>query len=412
MSTNPSLPASFTNRLLKSLGLTKDAKRWEQLVMSLLRRLELDAAERADAEREYNALANRVAVKLDIPRHDVKAYPQGSMRTQTTISQRGNAKFDLDVVFELSGPKYQNPDSEQMFASFGQALKGDEATTGEPQPRRRCWRLQYPNKPFYFDVTPAVADLAKVYGAGLRVRDPDTKWSPSNPEEFAQWFCERAEKRFPFQGAPHEGLLAGQMRKSVDPLPDEPVGIDDILRRTVQLVKLHRDNFYHYQPEELKDAMPISVIIVTLATRAYENIWLTRRNAIPSPIEVVLTVVEEMPKYIDHTLLGGYKVANPKLATENFADRWNTDKGVRAREFKRWHAQLEKDLEALLTDEYSSSTEAKLRSVFGGAGADAWRKSLNAAAPAGLLGSLLAAPAAARTNPTTATPLGRTDSLA
>lgn len=380
--------------------------------MSLLRRLELDPKEREDAEREYNTLANRVATKLDIPRHDVKVYPQGSMRTRTTISQRGNAKFDLDVVFELSGSKYQNPDSEQMFAAFGRALDGDAATTGEPTARRRCWRLQYPNKPFYFDVTPAVADVNKVYGAGLRVRDPDTKWSPSNPEEFALWFCERADNRFPFQTGVQEGLVASQMRKSVDPLPDEPVGIDDILRRTVQLVKLHRDNFYHYQPEELKDAMPISVIIVTLATKAYENIWLTRRHAISSPIEVVLKVVEEMPKYIDHTLLGGYMVSNPKLTTENFADRWNSDKGVRAREFKRWHAQLESDLEALLTDEYSSSTESKLRSVFGGAGVEAWRKSLGATAPVGLLNSLLASPADARTNPRTATPLGRKDSLA
>jgi hypothetical protein len=249
----------------------------------------------------------------------------------------------------------------------------------------------------------------EITGTDLRVRDPVTTWSPSNPEEFAQWFCDKAELRFPFQAAT-AALGSVQMRKSVDPLPDEPVGIDDILRRTVQLKKLHRDNVYHLLPEEQKEAMPISVIIVTLATQAYENIWKTRRNTISSPLEVVLTVVEEMPRYIERTASGGYRVSNPKLPSENFADRWNKDGGARAREFKRWHAKLEQDLEALLTDEYSSSIEAKLRSVFGQAGVDAWRRSLGVAAPTGLLNSLLASPA--RANPTTATPLGRKDSLA
>lgn len=409
MTTNPPIPPSFSARLLKSLGLTKDAKRWEQLIMSLLRRLELDPKEREDAEREYGRLADRISAKLDVPRHDVKVYPQGSMRTQTTISPRGTAKFDLDVVFELTGPKYQSPDAERMFAGFGAALEGDEETTGKPEPRRRCWRLQYPNKPYYFDVTPAVADVHRIYGAGLRVRDPDTTWSPSNPEEFALWFCEHADKRFEFQLI--EALAnTYQMRKSVDPLPDEPVGIDDILRRVVQLMKLHRDNFYH-EAGELKDAMPISVIIVTLATRAYAEIWASRRQAMRTPVEVVLAVVEEMPKYIERTLDGRYQVRNPKLPKENFADRWNSDKGVRAREFKRWHAQLEQDLEALLADEYSASTERKLRSVFGQAGVDAWRKSVGATSSSGLLNSLLAG-SGPLSNPKVATPVGRKDSLA
>lgn len=410
MTTNPSLPPSFSARLLKSLGLTKDVKRWETLIMSLLKRLELDPKEREDAEREYHRLADRISTKLDIPRHDVQVYPQGSMRTHTTISPRGTAKFDLDVVVELTGPKYQNPDAELMFAAFGKALEGNESTTGVPEARRRCWRLGYPGKAYYFDVTPAVADSFHVYGAGLRVRDPDTTWSPSNPEEFALWFCEHADKRFEFQLV--EALSAAiQMRKSVDPLPGEPIGIDDILRRVVQLMKLHRDNFYHYAGEQ-KEAMPISVIIVTLATQAYEEIWRTRRQTLRTPIEVALAVVEEMPKYILRNSDGGYRVSNPRLPTENFADRWNSDKGVRAREFKHWHAQLEHDLEALLTDEYSASTEGKLRSVFGQVGVDAWLASTGTTAAPGLLQSLVTSSGAQLSNPRVAMPVGRKDTLA
>ena len=162
MTTNPPKNA-FTARLQKSLAVTRDAGRWEQLIMSLLQRLELDKVDRAKAIKQYDALADDIATKLDIPRHNVDVYSQGSMRTQTTIRPRGNAKFDIDIMVELSGPKYNNPDSEAMFDEFGKALEGNEEITGGPEPRRRCWRLQYPGEAFYFDVTPAVADMYKTF---------------------------------------------------------------------------------------------------------------------------------------------------------------------------------------------------------------------------------------------------------
>lgn len=404
---------TLSTRLLASLGLTQDGARWESLISSLLKRLELDEKERADAQQEYLTLANEIARKLDIPRHDVDVYPQGSMRTQTTISPRGTAKFDIDVVVELSGPKYQSGDSEQMFHAFGEALKGREALTGAPIARRRCWMLNYPNKPYYFDVTPAISDPTKQYGSGLRVRDPDTRWSPSNPKEFAEWFTQAADKRFPFQMLQRaDGLM--EARKSIDPLPDEPVRIDDILRRSVQLMKLHRDNYYHFESEVRKDAKPISVIIGTASTQAFEDIWQSRGHTFKSPIEVVLAVVEDMPKYIKQDGTGKYQVPNPMLPKENFADRWNSDGGVRAREFKRWHAQLESNLEVLLTDNYSTSTETKLKSVFGQVGVDAWKDSVGAVTVGNsLLGSLVASSGLQPKNPSKVTPVGRkTDTLA
>ena len=198
MDTDAQLNLNFRTRVLESLRKTGSSGRWEQLIVSLLRRLELDPGDRIAAERDYLELANAIATKLGIAQHDVDVHSQGSMCTQTTIRPSRNAKFDLDVVVKLSGPGYQDPDPEVFFDAFGKALEGNEGETGKPEPRRRCWKLPFPNKPYYFDVTPAVADVDRRYGACLRVRDPETSWSPSNPKEFAEWFCERAKLRFDF----------------------------------------------------------------------------------------------------------------------------------------------------------------------------------------------------------------------
>ncbi|MBS0552676.1 MAG: nucleotidyltransferase [Proteobacteria bacterium] len=368
MTTNP--PPS--KRIIASLNARSETRQWEDLIANLLRRLELDPEDRARAEDDYAELADRLAEKLTIPRHDVHIFPQGSMRTQTTISQRYPVNFDLDLVVKLSGPKYDLPNPEVMFESFGKALEGNEEVTGEPTAKRRCWRLPYPGKPYYFDLTPAVSDQTRRQGSSLSVRDPDTRWAPSNPEEFADWFCTHAAERFPFQALLPKSKV--EARTTVTPLPDEEVGFDDILRRTVQLMKLHRDTLYWGVDEKKKEVMPISVIIVTLATRAYADLLAYRSNEFSSPIEVALALVEAIPTYIekDHS---GWRVENPKLESENFADKWNTDGGARHAEFMRWHVKLESDLDALLHQSHRAPSDDKIRNVFGTAGLEAWRAS-------------------------------------
>ena len=368
MTTNPPL----SKRVLASLNARSEARQWEQLIGGLLRRLELDPTDRARAEVDYEKLAERLADKLSLPRHDVHIFPQGSMRTQTTISQRHPVNFDLDLIVKLTGPRYDFPNPEVMFAAFGKALEGNESITGTPIEKRRCWRLSYPGKPYYFDLTPAVRDQTGQVGSSLSVRDPETRWAPSNPEEFADWFCTNANLHFPFQTALRKSQV--EARTTVTPLPDDEVALDDILRRAVQLMKLHRDTLYWGVDEDKKMVMPISVIIVTLATRAYVDLLKYRAHEFSSPIEVVLAVVEVMPNYIKRGL-DGWRVENPALAGENFADKWNADGGARRTEFMHWQGKLESDLEALLHQSARAPSEDKIRSMFGPAGLEAWSAS-------------------------------------
>lgn len=172
-------------------------------------------------------------------------------------------------------------------------------------------------------------------------------------------------------------------------------------------MKLHRDNYYWSLSEERKDAKPISVILVTLAGHAYNQMVTDEQAAYSSPIEVLLELVDRMPVGIGYDGRS-YCLSNPMLKSENFADRWNSDRGLRAGEFKTWHKQLANDLEALFTEEYSKKSETRIRGVFGQYGVDAWKASL----PGALQGLLAAVPGEPRSNPTTVRPQGSKNTLA
>lgn len=398
---------NYAKRIFETLQTRHEQVQWEIFIVEMLQRLELPQEKRVRATKRYEELGRHIAAKLNIADADAHVFVQGSMRTQTTVSPRGNQNFDIDIVVKLTGPKVQGiTNSEPFFQTFGSALNGIHGA-GEPIAKRRCWRLNYPGEQFYFDVTPALPDSSSM-GLGittdLRVRDPDTRWSPSNPEEFADWFCSIADKRFSF----HRGLqeVFCKAETQVTPIPDAPLGIDDVLRRGIQLMKLHRDNYYWYLSQEKKEAKPISVILVTLASHAYNHMVMHEQTDYSSPIEVLLELVDRMPAGIKYDGRK-YQVLNPMLDTENFADRWNFDGGLRAREFKNWHNQLANDLEALLTEEYNKKSEPRIRSVFGQFGVDAWRASTPA-----LEGLLAAVPGQPRTNPTTVRPHGSKNTLA
>lgn len=397
---------NYTKRILETVQARQERVQWEVFIVEMLQKLELSKEERARATKRYEALGLHVAAKMGIADTDAHVFVQGSMRTQTTVSPRGNQNFDLDIVVKLTGPKVQGiTDSEPFFQAFGSALEGIQGA-GVPEEKRRCWRLNYPGEPFYFDVTPALPDSRSMgVATDLRVRDPDTRWSPSNPEEFADWFCTIANKRFRFHGAKREMGIRAETQ--VTPIPDTPVGIDDILRRGIQLMKLHRDNYYWNLSDERKEAKPISVILVTLAGHAYNHMVTNEQTAYSSPIEVLLELVDRMPRGIALNS-GNYRVLNPALSTENFADRWNSDGGVRAREFYAWQRQLATDLEALFTEEYSKKSESRIRSVFGQYGVEAWKASM----PNALQGLLAAVPGQPPSNPTTVRPQGSKNTLA
>ncbi|AZE85559.1 hypothetical protein C4J98_4174 [Pseudomonas orientalis] len=399
-----------TRLLAKTIQVANEETQWESFIVKLLKKLELPEEKRRAAEARYYELARHVAHKLNMREENVHVVVQGSMRTQTTVAGYGPEKFDLDIVIKVHGGPLSVMPPDMFFNTFGEALRGIPGA-GEPEAKNRCWRLRYPGESFYFDVTPAVPVSYAITGADLRVRDQEKGWSPSNPEEFASWFCSIAQLRFAFEQR-RWLIKAEDAAVKVDPLPSEPVRIDDILRRLVQLMKLHRDSYFRKLPDERRMAMPISVILVTLATKAYQDMATQEPNAFVSAIDVVLEVVERMPGYIKRDRQ--FEVNNPALEgpyPENFADKWNHDGGLRAREFNTWHRQLSDDLFALFVAGYSKRSEEKIRAVFGEVGVSGWKEMQPQ--PTGILGGLLAtAPGNSATQPQRPRSTGERDTLA
>lgn len=408
----PQQPRARRRLALEALPARHEKQQWEDFIAKMLVDLELPPGKRAAAVARYRQIGQHVAREMGIGESEAHVVVQGSMRTQTTIAGDGREKFDLDIVVKLCGPKFEGlKESEQFFRDFGTALKG-VPDAGEPEPKNRCWRLNYPGEPFYFDITPAIPLSEEIVCTDLRVRDPQKKWTPSNPEEFADWFCEIADKRFAFQYRATKSLSV-EARTVVNPVPQTEVPFDDVLRRLVQLMKLHRDGHYRNLSEERSKNRPISVILVTLAAHAYDEMFTLERYKYASALEVALEVINRMPQFIER-LNGNSYVFNPTMRGavrgENFADRWNTDDRLPAREFDMWHDRLVADLEALFSENYSKRSEARIRAVFGEAGVKAWKETWPRA-PAILTGLLSTTPAQ-NTQPKAPRNTGSRDTLA
>src|SRR5262249_51799473 len=122
-------------------------------------------------------------------------------------------------------------------------------------------------------------------------------------------------------------------RAEVAPFPAAVTG-KGILRRTVQLLKRHRDIYFEHATEEVA---PISIVITTLAARSYE--YCVGMFTFDTAVDVLLGTIRMMPHFIERRMVDGrltYWVPNETTQGENFADRWNTEP-ARMMAFFKWH---------------------------------------------------------------------------
>lgn len=245
------------------------------------------------------------------PGLDVKIMPQGSFNLGTVIKPLSDKDdYDIDLVCllknggELEAKKIKNV--------VGDRLKEHKMYYSMLEKEgKRCWTLQYDE--FHMDILPSVPnniifDEQKDTELRLTHKNSQNQYEDrySNPYQYRIWFencmqtiLQNVKKDFAYRNKVEISQVATYRVKTP-------------LQKAVQLLKRHRDIMF--EKVDCDDA-PISIIITTLAGKAYNN----ETNL----YDALKNIVEFMPNYIEIDNEGKYRIENPVMKEENFADKWN-----------------------------------------------------------------------------------------
>ncbi|HRX85727.1 MAG TPA: nucleotidyltransferase [Phycisphaerae bacterium] len=281
--------------------------------------------------------------------------PQGSFRLGTpTRPVFEHHDYDLDLVCHVLMTKGDTT-QERLKRLIGDDVKAYAQANNlkaDVEERKRCWRLPYADKvSFHLDVLPAIPNDEFVKQALLKagvaddeavsaiaITDKDhpnytvqsTDWPQSNPEGFAQWF----EKRMRLGKMRHADFLVKQGHyASIQDVPMHEC--KTILQRVIQLLKRHRDVMF----KDNCDLRPISIIITTLAARAYRGQT--------DLYQALVDIVNAMPSLVRAQ---EPRIPNPVNPHEDFTDKWKNDPRLE-RNFWTWHKRVAQDIERLADPE-------------------------------------------------------------
>ena len=350
----------------------------------LLERIEIpDSAYEAARTRYEDIGAWLCRPESSVREFDPVIFPQGSFLLGTvTRPPDANGEYDLDLAVKLRrGVTKRSHTQKQLKQMVGAELeeyrtaRGIKAALDE---KRRCWRLEYADRmSFHIDAVPCIPEdderqqmikeaivarnvdeaLLAADVAPLTVSITDKaradyaalcgNWNVSNPQGYGRWFAGRvrlAERTV-------RDRLRMEKRAEVEELPVYKLKAP--LQRVVQLLKLHRDAMFKGNSAR----QPISIIITTLAARAY--------GGQEDVTEALLHTVNTMGQHINAS---GKRVLNPVNPAEDFSDKWDTEEGLRLeleRHFWLWLRQAQADFRQLAETHDADALEKRAEEALG-----------------------------------------------
>ena len=284
--------------------------------------------------------------KAEIGNYSPQIYPQGSFRLGTAVRPiNPECDYDIDLVCFLDIPKALTTQRD-LKALVGQRLRQNAEFAKILSPSRRCWNLSFPRQ-FHMDVLPAIPN-AEQPPDGILLTDTELRqWQKSNPKEYAEWFyhvmARQLEKR--------RAELAKALGVSIEDVPYWRVKTP--LQRAIQLLKRHRDVLFQHNVDD----RPTSIIITTLAARAYRGQ--------DDVYDALLDIAANMPTFIENRA-GSWWVENPVERDENFADKWNESPHRRIA-FLEWLVQIQADVRTAAHGRTLQEASTMLKSHFGAA---------------------------------------------
>jgi len=335
--------------------LTPEQKlQFNEILEGLGKNLDISETQHNAVARSYEAVGLHLA-KHDSPlgKYDPEILPQGSFMLGTMIQPiHEDDDLDIDLVCQLVG-KQETWTQYDLKQTVGNQLKAHgtyEKMLRQPD-GRRCWTIDYSEEAnYHLDILPCIVDsgyrilLEKAFSAtdqaeanalALRITDNTEEnyktetnhlnWLKSNPFGYATWF---------FNQASLDIVKAKLFSEAIQPIP--PFSKEKLpLQRVVQILKRHRDMMFDGNEDK-----PISIIITTLAARAYQK----ETNV----IDALLNVTSRMRALVTEVYSAKHGkyikwVENPVNPEENFADKW-VDHPERQTNFYNWITQVQNDL--------------------------------------------------------------------
>lgn len=331
----------------------EQGKKSDDIFNEIIKNLDISEMQYNEATRRYQAVGNWLSdEKSKLALYEPEILPQGSFLLGTIIKPINDTdEIDVDLVCRLEG---KHPDWTQydLKRIVGDRLKENETYKNLLDIEgRRCWTLKYSDdSKFHMDILPSIVSkgyktiISKAFSdfkykdfekTSIRITDNKEKnfynetqiekWHKSNPFGFASWFQERCS------------LLMKKsyfLNEAVNPLPNyqnEKLP----LQMAVQILKRHRDIMFEKDKNK-----PISIIITTLAAKAYQketDIY----SAISNIINNMENFIEQRYSYV---LSKNIKwVSNPVNEEENFADKW-AESQIKEDNFYKWLKKVKSDL--------------------------------------------------------------------
>ncbi|WP_460047670.1 nucleotidyltransferase domain-containing protein [Sessilibacter sp. MAH2] len=343
--------------------------RSNEVLKGILEKIELPDGAYEKAEKRYKDIGEWLHREdSTCLEYDPLVFSQGSFRLGTAIKPDANEEYDLDMGCNLrQGLSKGDITQEQLKNHVGAELELYRKARGikeELFEKKRCWRLEYADGlSFHMDIVPCIPE-SETGRSVLKRRmvenshfddalaqnvselavsitdntDPGYKittddWRISNPEGYARWFETRMKTA---QSIISEREM--RFNASIDSLPYYQWKTP--LQQAIQLLKRHRDTMF-----KDNDSKPISVIITTLAAKAYNG---------ESDLASALTnILSRMGEYINGEVP---LVPNPVNPAEDFADKWygaDSTKYKLKENFDKWLYQARADFKALRSKDNS-----------------------------------------------------------
>jgi len=319
-----------------------------QILGDLAETLDVPPSKYEEAKQHYDAVGDWLGESdSNLAPYAPIIYPQGSFALGTAVRPLGDDDYDVDAVCLLRIAK-DAITQQRLKAIVGNRLKDPRSRYKDmldpENGGRRCWTVRYADgSKFHLDVLPAIPDdYRRLVDLGVpwawakdaicitdrETWNSDVDWPRSNPKGYIEWFKDRMRIRL------EEAKRVVALAKRADVQQIRDFEVRTPLQRVIQLLKRHRDMRYNGDSDK-----PISIIITTLAARAYNNEG--------DLIDALLNIVPGMRNAIEERN-GVWLVPNPVNPQENFADKW-ADEPRKQKLFFDWLNAVGREHEHLLT---------------------------------------------------------------